>query len=94
MPRDWFRVKLETNQISVKSAAELRKHYTDIAPDDFVILLDHIDNSRFIKGNETRDLNIVVSKFIALEPYDKAKDEVEIMGVIEQISDFTGLSKE
>lgn len=91
IPRDWFRLKPKGAKVSVKSAIALRKHYTDIKPNDFVILLDHLDSARFIKGDDTRDLNIVVSMFTTRNRYDKQKDAIEVEAIIEKIMDFVGL---
>ena len=89
VPRDFFRIKIDGQVKSLKSAAELRAHYPDIKKDDFVILLDHIGDSRFVKSDKCKDLNIIVSNFYVREPYDSKKDNKEVDSIIKKITDFT-----
>jgi hypothetical protein len=86
VPRNYFRIK--PKDISLKSAAELRKNLKYIKPDDFVILLDHLHSSRFVKSSPNRDLNIFVSKFSLEQTYDYNKDKLEMQAIINQINDF------
>lgn len=92
VPRDYFRIKLK--EISLKSAVELRKNLKYIKPDDFVILLDHISDNRFVKSDPKRDLNIFVSKFSIDQTYDYNKDKTEMQAIIKQINQFIGQSYE
>ncbi|MBN8828193.1 MAG: hypothetical protein J0H68_05755 [Sphingobacteriia bacterium] len=92
IPRDRFRIKIitpEGKEISAKSSIELRKHYSSISSNDYVILLDHIEDSRFIKYDDSKDLNIVVSKYTINEEYDILHDQQEVMKIIDKIKDFT-----
>ena len=92
VPRDYFRIK--PKDISLKSAVELRKNLKYIKPDDFVILLDHISDNRFVKSDPKRDLNIFVSKFSIDQTYDYNKDKLEMRAIIKQINQFIGQSYE
>ena len=92
VPRDYFRIK--PKDISLKSAIELRKNLKYIKPDDFVILLDHISDNRFVKSDPKRDLNIFVSKFSIDQAYDYNKDRLEMQAIIKQINQFIGQSYE
>ena len=92
VPRDYFRIK--PKEISFKSAVELRKNLKYIKPDDFVILLDHLERNRFIKSDPKRDLNIFVSKFSIDQTYDYNKDRLEMQAIIKQINQFIGQSYE
>lgn len=88
IPSDRFRFKIRTkdlNEISVKSSIELRKNYPIIKPNDIVILLDHIKNSRFITSQENPDFNIFVSKFIIKRGYDYKQDLIEMENILLQI---------
>lgn len=92
IPRDWFRVKVtssDSTELSVKSSIELRKHYPEIGCNDFVILLDHLESSRFIKYNNLIDLNIQVSKFYPDKHYDLKQESKEVEAIISQIKKFT-----
>ena len=86
VPRDYFRIK--PKDISFKSAVKLRKNLKYIKPDDFVILLDHLEPNRFIKSDPKRDLNIFVSKFSIDKTYDYNKDRLEMLSVIAKINQF------
>ncbi|MEK6734171.1 MAG: hypothetical protein AABY27_03605, partial [Pseudomonadota bacterium] len=86
VPRDYFRIK--PKDVSLKSAVELRKNLRYIKPDDFVILLDHISDNRFVKSDPKRDLNIFVSKFSIDQTYDYNKDKLEMESVIAKINHF------
>ena len=88
VPRDYFRIK--PKDISFKSAVELRKNLKYIKPDDFVILLDHISDNRFIKSDPKKDLNIFVSKFSIDQTYNYNKDRLEMESIIKQINQFIG----
>lgn len=95
IPRDWFRIKIKTSdgkEASAKSAIELRNHYSIITKEDYVILLDHIADSRFIKSNEITDLHIAVSKFIAKDEYDSCKEQQEVDSILNKIRDFINIS--
>ncbi len=86
VPRDYFRIK--PKDVSLKSAVELRKNLKYIKPDDFVILLDHISDNRFVKSDPKRDLNIFVSKFSIDQTYDYNKDRLEMLAIIAKIKQF------
>ncbi len=86
VPRDYFRIK--PKDISLKSAVELRKNLKYIKPDDFIILLDHISDNRFVKSDPKRDLNIFVSKFSIDQTYDYNKDKLEMLAIIAKIKQF------
>lgn len=56
-------------------------------------MLDHINNTKLIKYDKNRDLNINLnikfSKFIANEPYNLLKEKAEVDAIIDKIKDFT-----
>lgn len=86
VPRDYFHIK--EKGISVKSAKELRKNLQYIKENDFVIMLDHLEDKRFIKSNPKRDLNIFVPIFSIDKKYNYDQDEKEIMSTISKINKF------
>ncbi len=86
VPRDYFRIK--PKDVSLKSAVELRKNLKYIKPDDFVILLDHISDNRFVKSDPKKDLNIFVSKFSIDQTYDYNQDKLEMDSIIAKINQF------
>ncbi len=93
VPRNMFRVKIKSesgHKISAKSSVELRKQYTEISDDDFVVLIDKLEDYRFIKSDSNKDLNIKVSRFIAKDEYDKIVDNQEMGNVICKIREFIG----
>jgi hypothetical protein len=58
------------------------------AINDYIILLDHLDSSRFVRFDKNKDLNIIVSKFIVTKKYDDSKDVEEINNIIKTIKNF------
>lgn len=89
-PRDYFRIK--TSDRSAKSAKELRKNLKYIKDDNFIIMLDHLEDKRFIKSDPKKDFNIYVPKFSLDVQYDYVKDEAEIMAIINKIKQSAQIS--
>lgn len=77
VPRAFFRVKitLDNKLQSAKSAALLRSKYHGkfgiISPNDYVILIDQLEDDKFITENSEYDLNLKIPAFTI---HDSAED--------------------
>ena len=97
VPRNNFRekIKLDGALTSTKSAKILREKYAGkfgpIKPKDFVILIDQLEDKRFIISDQQRDLNIIIPLFELANNNDLfniAEDQKKLMSAAKKIKEF------
>ena len=95
VPRNSFRVKIKQDggceEISAKSAVELRKQYSGkygpISKDDYVVLVDKLEDYRFIASNSDKDLNVKIDSFVVLKhrKFNRANDHLKMNLAVQRI---------